>query len=41
LRRLKSSEYDVKDALTFDQILALTPEQLAARVIPIARLLAR
>jgi len=40
LRRLKSSEYDVKDALTFDQILALTPEQLAARVIPIARLLA-
>jgi tRNA pseudouridine55 synthase len=41
LRRLKSSEFDVKDALTFDQVLALTPEELAPRVIPFARLLAR
>jgi len=41
LRRLKSSAYDVQDALPFDQILALTPEQLAARVVPLARLLAR
>jgi tRNA pseudouridine55 synthase len=40
LRRLKSGDYDVKDALAFDALLALTPEQLAARVIPLSRLLA-
>jgi tRNA pseudouridine55 synthase len=40
LRRLKSGDYDVKDALGFDALLALTPEQLAARVIPLSRLLA-
>ena len=38
LRRLKSGDHDVKDALSFDAILALTPEQLAARVIPITQL---
>jgi tRNA pseudouridine55 synthase len=41
LRRLKSGDYDVKDALSFDMILALTPDQLAARVIPLARLLVK
>lgn len=39
LRRLKSGDLDVKDALPFDDILALTPEQLAARVIPIAQVI--
>jgi tRNA pseudouridine55 synthase len=39
LRRLKSGALDVKDALPFDDILALTPEQLAARVIPIAQVI--
>lgn len=41
LRRIKSGDYDVKDALSFDAILALTPDQLAARVVPLARLLAK
>jgi tRNA pseudouridine55 synthase len=40
LRRVKSGDHDVKDALPFDDILALTPEQLAARVIPLAQALA-
>ena len=39
LRRLKSGALDVKDALPFDDILALPPEQLAARVIPIAQVI--
>lgn len=40
LRRLKSGDHDVKDALPFEEVLALTPEQLAARVLPVAKLLA-
>jgi tRNA pseudouridine55 synthase len=39
LRRLQSGSYLVQDALTLDQVLALTPEQLAERVIPFQRLL--
>jgi len=38
LRRTRSGAYDVKDALPFDDALACTPEQLAARVIPMARI---
>ena len=40
LRRTKSGSFDVKDALAFDEILKLTPAQLAARVIPLAQLAA-
>ncbi|MCL2103726.1 MAG: tRNA pseudouridine(55) synthase TruB [Kiritimatiellaeota bacterium] len=38
LRRTKSGAFSVSDALPFDDILALTPPQLAERVIPLARL---
>ena len=38
LRRTKSGSFNVSDALAFDEVLKLTPDQLAARVIPIARL---
>jgi tRNA pseudouridine55 synthase len=41
LRRTQSGAFDVKDALPFDEILKLTPDQLAARVIPFARVSAR
>lgn len=37
LRRTRSGTFDVKDALPFDEILKLTSDQLAARVIPLAR----
>ena len=37
LRRTQSGAFDVKDALPFEDILALTPAQLAARVLPFAR----
>lgn len=40
LRRTQSGAFDVKDALTFDEILRLTPDQLAARVVPFARVAA-
>lgn len=40
LRRTQSGALDVKDALPFDEILRLTPDQLAARVIPFARVAA-
>jgi len=38
LRRTKSGIFDVQDAMPFDEILKLTPDQLAARVMTIARL---
>jgi len=41
LRRTQSGAFDVKDALPFTEVLKLTPEALAARVIPFARLAAR
>ena len=37
LRRTRSGSFDVKDSLPFDEVLNLTPAQLAARVIPLAR----
>lgn len=40
LRRTQSGAFDVKDALPFDDILKLTSDQLAARVVPVARLAA-
>jgi tRNA pseudouridine55 synthase len=41
LRRTQSGAFDVKDAAPFDEVLRLTPEQLAARVIPFARAVSR
>jgi len=38
LKRTKSGAFKIEDALAFDDILKLTPAQLADRVIPIARL---
>jgi tRNA pseudouridine55 synthase len=40
LRRTQSGAFDVKDALAFDEVLRLTPDQLAARVVPFARVAA-
>ena len=40
LRRTRSGAFDVKDALTFEAILEMTPDQLAARVLPFARVAA-
>ncbi len=40
LRRTQSGAFDVKDALPFADILNLTPDQLAARVLPFARVAA-
>ena len=40
LRRTQSGAFDVKDALPFDDVLTLTPDQLAARVLPFARVAA-
>ena len=37
LRRTRSGSFDVKDAMPFDDILTLTRDQLAARVLPFAR----
>ena len=37
LRRTQSGSFDVKDALPFDDILKLTADQLAARVVPLTR----
>jgi tRNA pseudouridine55 synthase len=37
LRRTQSGSFDVKDAMPFDDILTLTRDQLAARVLPFAR----
>jgi tRNA pseudouridine55 synthase len=37
LRRTASGTFHVKDALPLDAILALTPNQLAARVIPLTQ----
>ena len=37
LRRLRSGKFDVADALPLDQILALSKEELAGRVIPFQR----
>ena len=39
LRRTRSGAFKVDDALPFDDILKLSPDQLAARVIPLARAL--
>ena len=41
LRRTRSGAFDVKDALGFEALLRLTPDQLAARVLPYARVAAR
>ncbi len=38
LRRTESGAFHVNDAMPLDEILALTTDQLAARVIPLARL---
>lgn len=40
LRRTQSGTFDVKDSTPFDEVLRLTPEQLAARVIPFSRVAA-
>lgn len=37
LRRTQSGTFRVADALPFEEILRLTPDQLAARVLPFAR----
>jgi len=37
LRRTRSGLFDVKDAMPFENILKLTPDQLSARVMPLAR----
>jgi len=37
LRRTQSGALDVKDAMPFDEVLELTAEQLAARVLPFSR----
>ncbi len=34
LRRTQSGTFDVKDAMPFDDVLKLTPDQLAARIVP-------
>ena len=39
LRRTRSGAFDVKDALPFEEVLRLTPDQLAARVLPVSRLM--
>jgi len=39
LRRTKSGSFNIQDALAFDDLLKLTPVELAARVIPIAQLI--
>ena len=39
LRRTRSGSFDVKDALPFEEVLRLTPDQLAARVLPVSRLM--
>ena len=39
LRRTKSGSFNIQDALPFDDVLKLTPVELAARVIPIAQLI--
>lgn len=39
LRRTRSGAFDVKDALPLDDVLKLSPDQLAARVIPFGKLL--
>ena len=39
LRRTKSGAFDVADALPYDDILKLTPPQLAERVVPLAKLI--
>ncbi len=41
LRRTQSGTFDVKDALPFDDILKLTSEQLATRIIPFSRISTR
>ena len=39
LRRTKSGSFNIQDALAFDDVLKLSPSELAARVIPIAYLI--
>ncbi len=41
LRRTRSGDFDVADALPFEEILKLTPDQLAARVLPYNQVMAR
>lgn len=41
LRRTQSGGFNVRDAMPFDDILRLSPEQLAARVLPFARVATR
>jgi tRNA pseudouridine55 synthase len=40
LRRTQSGEFSVEDAAPFEEILKMTPDQLAARVLPYARVAA-
>lgn len=40
LRRTRSGAFNVADAMPFEEILKLTPDQLAARVLPFARVAA-
>jgi len=41
LRRTQSGSFDVKDAMPFDDVLKLTADQLASRVVPFARVAAQ
>lgn len=41
LRRTRSGGFDVRDALAFDEVLRLTPDQLAARVLPFSSVVSR
>ncbi len=40
LRRTRSGTFDVADALPYDEVLQLTPAELAARVLPFAQVAA-
>ena len=41
LRRTQSGGFNVRDALPFDEVLRLSPDQLAARVVPFSQVATR
>ncbi len=41
LRRTRSGTFDVRDALPFEEVLRLSSDQLASRVIPFSRLVSK
>jgi len=41
LRRTQSGGFNVRDALPFDEVLGLSPDQLAARVVPFSQVATR